>query len=1062
MTRDILKMSNVLSHFDMRMHHFIHGRTVSPAEARLLHMSATTPNGPENQKPAEPTAPEVTPPVEATLDIASIDALTKGGVKNVVRGYLEDAEVRGKEVVKFGDTIRTLIASLPQFKNKTLGEVEALVSTLPKSHDDVITFAASAGLFTPAELFNLGRTAERRKATPKTGPAKSAEKRGPTLEQIRALKKAAGKKNDEFNSFRNSLLNEYRANMYRVPRAQRGAYYAEITAKIRQKRDSLGNPAAEYTRLAKIEKQMLGIPTELEHSPGWTPYTDQERAEQMDRAFEAEQRSPSRMVDPNVADRFAPQYGSGSEPWVGEGGRRSGDMDPMVLRAFQMRGSPNNSAAYALRQRARARALDFDLDEGEYGTMPQARTQREIAQRWGRGVDPLQRLSEDTRRVGLREGIDTREESLSGTDIAFASSVSSSVSRGRMIMPGSTSRYVVLENPNLRRSRINAQGQSYDAGDQYREYLRGRGLYVPEPRASRDVPRDWRPGQWATTFGSNLSPEQARVQSELRDFYTGENQDQVFNDYPDLKESTDLRIRSTYAQIMRALDRSLRKPGADSYHAFALARTRLDNLRRNMGMLQGNDRMATSAPLREMFFPVFGLNGDAYVMVEYDAEYRGRKEHRKVVIKDPRNWGDGMFTGPGSQDYAADAGIHVQVDNFADGRIRGMTLQFSKPGKYFVSGEMIEIKAPAAAPVAKAETAKSASAPAAAAETAPSSTPKSAATKSETAGPTPKLTPDVPEQVKREWLQKLGSTLVRYNSAFSIAQKVDIIASLLSEKTLSIPVSIAQKFIDSIDEDLKKNKDSTDTNFSLLQRIRDYFKEGMPRPPAAKLPKPASEKPASSPESKPAAEKPAEIKKTPDDFLNQYHNVETLEAKVKVLDELFAEIDRATLAIPQSIFKQLYDEIAGDLMKSAAEADVPARKRLAEYQGKIFLQLPPDLPVMPKPRSETPAPSPETQPALPADVTTFLTQFTGQKMKEMMKSENTKEIDLELKQAKRTLVLIEKIDSYRGVIDMLKLYISALEAKAEKAASSAKPEAPGAKPAVDDAIEKLKRAAEGK
>lgn len=202
-----------------------------------------------------------------------------------------------------------------------------------------------------------------------------------------------------------------------------------------------------------------------------------------------------------------------------------------------------------------------------------------------------------------------------------------------------------------------------------------RGIY--EKRAKRT------PAGNVTPF-NKIDTNTTESQKEITDFYQDENIRRLQSgEFDDLKNHENPAVRKAYADITSAFSDGNMKRKEVTYGDTALARTRMENLRRNAAMMSNNESISGNK-LAERFYPVFGFAGDAPVRIEYEGVHRGRKEKRNISIHDPRMWGDGIYGAKGSEDYAKDAGIRVVQDTFSNGKVKGLALEFTKPGKFTV------------------------------------------------------------------------------------------------------------------------------------------------------------------------------------------------------------------------------------------------------------------------------------------------------------------------------------------------------------------------------------------
>jgi|GEM_PF-2245227 hypothetical protein len=194
--------------------------------------------------------------------------------------------------------------------------------------------------------------------------------------------------------------------------------------------------------------------------------------------------------------------------------------------------------------------------------------------------------------------------------------------------------------------------------------------------------------------GNKRIDSKKREQNEIKGNETPYLIESLKNDFDDLENSKSSYVKESYEQVINRLDRNLKTQSEEEqYYNLATARTRLENLRRNKAMFENNESIKGDV-LFEKFYKVKGFVGDHSITINLPKDEARGEKSRKIIIKDPRKWGDGMYSARGSAEYAKEAGIHVRVEQLSeasDGIPRGIWIEFTKPGVFYIKGEKIEV-----------------------------------------------------------------------------------------------------------------------------------------------------------------------------------------------------------------------------------------------------------------------------------------------------------------------------------------------------------------------------------
>lgn len=420
----------------MHMHHYNFGTEASLREKRMIFKGT---NGPEDPKKIE-----LTPTASSAADeelkalIAKLNLEQKGQLRNVIEEALaNDGQVVGEEIIAFSAAVREQISKFPEVREKkTLAQIDALMQQLPNNYDSLIAYAMSAGLLTQAELGNINFRAGQRNASPGT------PERGPegkvSLDILERRIEDAKTRMKTFESARVSMIRDYHANMYSVPRNQRAAYYRKVTGTIRNMRNAGGNPVADYW---KARKQW-----EAAARKSYVRHLREQRGDAMASGPETERESYNyKIVDRNTGTTIA-SYRQWTGDYIGSGLSRD-----EAIRIIESSDPTSISGRNAIIEidgtqylRESGRTELAMAGDGYGRIIANAPTDSERRRRWAYGVDPLSRASLDRQRVAARLGFNPRESSF-GESTDHQASLLHAASEGRLDYVNSTGTYAVLK-----------------------------------------------------------------------------------------------------------------------------------------------------------------------------------------------------------------------------------------------------------------------------------------------------------------------------------------------------------------------------------------------------------------------------------------------------------------------------------------------------------------------------------------------------------------------------------------------------------------------------------------
>lgn len=151
-------------------------------------------------------------------------------------------------------------------------------------------------------------------------------------------------------------------------------------------------------------------------------------------------------------------------------------------------------------------------------------------------------------------------------------------------------------------------------------------------------------------------------------------------------EFADLKDHPNYEPVMRVLNDHKNDP-----YYLAWARSQFEAMRKSQRQLDAMREAVPGEAIKVLKFPIHGEMRDADVGIVVPKEYRLEGEDGIIGIHDPRAWAKGPFGHSRGETYAHDAGIRVEKILNADESVRGMQVEFTKPGVFYVNGRRVAV-----------------------------------------------------------------------------------------------------------------------------------------------------------------------------------------------------------------------------------------------------------------------------------------------------------------------------------------------------------------------------------